>query len=68
MAIKVIIADDDKFFRIGLRTELSKCEDLEITGEAINGDYLMKMLRSNPPDILLLDLNMPKLSGMMFWR
>ena len=64
MNIRVIIADDDKFFRIGLKSELNTYEDIEITGEAINGDQLMSLLRSKPADILLLDLGMPKISGM----
>jgi|GEM_PF-6276954 len=64
MPIRVIIADDDKFFRIGLKTELSRYEDIEIAGEAINGDELFTILASCPADICLLDLHMPKVSGM----
>lgn len=64
MPIRVIIADDDRFFRTGLKAELSKYEDIEIAGEAINGDELITILTSDPPDICLLDLHMPKVSGM----
>lgn len=64
MPIRVIIADDDKFFRTGLKTELSKYEDIEIAGEAINGDELITILRYDTPDICLLDLKMPKVSGL----
>lgn len=64
MPIRIILADDDKFFRIGLRSELSKYEDIELVGEAINGDLLMNLIKSQPADILLLDLGMPKISGM----
>jgi DNA-binding NarL/FixJ family response regulator len=64
MPIRVIIADDDRFFRTGLKAELSKYEDIEIAGEAINGDELIIAMTSDPPDICLLDLHMPKVSGM----
>jgi two-component system invasion response regulator UvrY len=62
--MNILIADDDKFFRIGLKHELNKFQDIHIIGEAINGDDLMILLRQRVPDVLLLDLNMPKLSGM----
>jgi DNA-binding NarL/FixJ family response regulator len=47
-----------------LKTELSRYEDIEIAGEAINGDELFAILTSCPADICLLDLHMPKVSGM----
>lgn len=59
MAIRVLIADDHGIVRSGIRNELSLYPDLEILGEAVNGDETMEMTMKLCPDILLLDINMP---------
>ena len=64
MPIRVLIADDEKFFRIGIISELKKYKNIKIVGEARNGEELMTLLRKSPPDVLLLDLSMPRISGM----
>jgi len=58
--IKVVIADDHALFRDGLRKILSMEKDILVVGEAANGDEVAKVIERTHPDILLLDLKMPK--------
>ena len=58
--IKVVIADDHALFREGLRRILSLEKDILVVGEAANGDEATKVAERTKPDILLLDLKMPK--------
>ena len=58
--IKVVIADDHALFRDGLRKILSVEKDILVVGEAANGDEIAKVVDKMKPDVLLLDLKMPK--------
>ena len=58
--IKVVIADDHALFRDGLRKILSVEKDILVVGEAANGDEISKVVERMKPDIMLLDLKMPK--------
>lgn len=58
--IKVVIADDHGLFRDGLRKILSVEKDILVVGEAANGDEIPKVVERMKPDIMLLDLKMPK--------
>jgi two-component system, NarL family, response regulator DegU len=58
--MKVVIADDHALFREGLRKILSLEKDILVVGEAANGDELGKIAERMRPDIMLLDLRMPK--------
>jgi two-component system response regulator DegU len=58
--IKVVIADDHALFRDGLRKILSLEKDILVVGEAGNGEEVAKVVDRTKPDILLLDLKMPK--------
>jgi two-component system response regulator DegU len=60
MPIKVVIADDHALFRDGLKRILSLEKDILVVGEAANGDEIPKVIDRTKPDILLLDLKMPK--------
>ena len=60
MPIKVVIADDHTLFRDGLKKILSLEKDILVVGEAANGDEVMRTIERTKPDILLLDLKMPK--------
>ena len=60
MPIKVVIADDHALFRDGLRRILSLEKDILVVGEASNGDDVIKVVERTKPDILLLDVKMPK--------
>jgi len=61
--IRILIADDHPIFRDGLRKLLSLEEDFQVIGEAEDGKEAVEMVQKLTPDILLLDLKMPNLSG-----
>jgi DNA-binding NarL/FixJ family response regulator len=61
--IRILIADDHPIFRDGLRKLLSLEEDFQVIGEAEDGKEAVDMVQKLNPDILLLDLKMPNLSG-----
>lgn len=58
--IKVVIADDHTLFREGLKRILSLEKDVFVVGEASRGDEVAKVVERAKPDVLLLDLKMPK--------
>ena len=62
--IKIIIADDHPLFRRGLKHALEETSDIEVIGEASNGDSLLSMIKSDNLDIVLLDISMPGKSGL----
>lgn len=59
--IQVLIADDHPIVRSGIHNELSSHIDIQIVGEATNGDQALQLSTMLRPDILLLDINMPGL-------
>jgi len=63
MKINIILADDHQIFRDGIKSLLSDESNLEIIGEASNGDELLSLLKTISPDILILDVTMPKITG-----
>src|SRR5712691_1464427 len=60
LPIKVVVADDHTLFREGIRRILSLEKDILVVGEASRGDEISKVVERTKPDILLLDLKMPK--------
>ncbi len=62
-AIRVLIVDDHAVVRQGLRTFLQTQDDVEIAGEAADGDEAVSQVRELVPDVVLMDLVMPKLDG-----
>jgi two-component system, NarL family, nitrate/nitrite response regulator NarL len=62
--IRLVIADDHPIFRDGLRRLLEAEADLKVLGEASDGAEAVKLARQLKPDILLLDLAMPKHPGL----
>ncbi len=62
--IKVAIVDDQELFRRGLVLLLSGEDDLEVIGEASNGPEAVRLCETSPPDVVLLDILMPKGSGL----
>lgn len=61
--IKLMIADDHKLFREGIKALLAVTDDIEIIGEAEDGDAALKKSRELEPDVILMDINMPGLNG-----
>jgi DNA-binding NarL/FixJ family response regulator len=61
--IRVAIADDHRLFREGLRRLLEMESDIDVVGEAKDGAEAVDMIQSTKPDIVLLDINMPKMDG-----
>ena len=61
--IRLVIADDHRLFREGLRRLLELEDDLEIVGEAKDGAEAVDLILITDPDVVLLDINMPKLDG-----
>jgi DNA-binding NarL/FixJ family response regulator len=61
--IRVVIADDQAVVRGGLRMILESEEDIEVAGEAEDGQKALDRARELDPDVLLMDIRMPTLSG-----
>lgn len=63
-ALTILIADDHTLFRQGLRSLLERQADIKVIGEAGNGRHTLEQVRKLKPDIVLLDISMPGLSGL----
>ena len=63
MTIRVAIADDHALVREGLQRMLVESPDIEIVGEAGDGQAALKLVEEKKPDVLLLDISMPKMDG-----
>jgi len=61
--IRVLIADDHPHFRDGLRALLLSAPDLEVVGEAGDGEEAISLAAELQPDVILMDLNMPGVGG-----
>ena len=61
--IKLIIVDDHQMFRDGLKFMLSENENIDIIGEAEDGEKFIRLLDTLDPDIVLMDINMPHMNG-----
>lgn len=64
MPIKVMLADDHSMIREGLKNLLELDGDIEVIGEAVNGEDCLTKLELIEPDVLLLDINMPVMNGL----
>jgi DNA-binding NarL/FixJ family response regulator len=62
-ALRVLIADDHLLFRDGLRALLTAAPDMELVGEATTGDEAVALAAERQPDVVLMDIQMPGLSG-----
>ncbi|HKR42570.1 MAG TPA: response regulator transcription factor [Paraburkholderia sp.] len=64
MTIRILLIDDHTLFRSGVSALLQRQPDLEVVGEASDGVEGVKRAKQHLPDVILLDLNMPGLSGL----
>ncbi len=62
--IRVLLADDHEIVRDGLKRILAATADLQVAGEAANGDQALALARAHDYDVAMLDLSMPGLSGL----
>ena len=63
MKIKLLIADDHAIVRYGLNSLLSAQKDMTVVGQAKNGEEAVKLALSEKPDVVIMDLVMPKMDG-----
>jgi two-component system response regulator NreC len=62
--IRVMVVDDHPVLRQGLRMVLTDQPDFEIIGEASNGKEAVQMARNTIPDVILMDISLPDISGL----
>lgn len=63
MMIRLLLVDDHELFRSGLKSVLATASDIEVVGEASDGESAVECVRADPPDIVLMDINMPGIGG-----
>ena len=68
MSIRILLVDDQALFREGLHTLLSVHDDLQVVGEASNGQEAIDAVGKLAPDVVLMDLRMPVLNGVAATR
>ncbi|WP_088225201.1 response regulator transcription factor [Desulfosporosinus sp. FKB] len=62
--LRILLGDDHAVLRAGLRVLLNLEEDFEVVGEAADGEEVIQMVEKTLPDLVLLDLTLPKISGL----
>lgn len=66
--IRVILADDHNLVRAGVRQLIESADDLEVIAEASDGEEAQKLIEQHRPDVAVLDIQMPKASGIEVTR
>ncbi|MBF8186944.1 response regulator transcription factor [Nonomuraea sp. K274] len=66
--IRVLIADDQQLVRMGLRMLCESESDLDVVGEAANGEEAVRLAERLVPDVVLMDLHMPGIDGIIATR
>ena len=61
--IRVILADDHHLVRQGIRALLERADDIEVVGEAADGQEAIELVQRLAPDVLVMDIAMPRLTG-----
>jgi NarL family two-component system response regulator LiaR len=64
MKTRILIADDHAMLREGMRNLLSQEKDFDVVGEAANGEEAVRLAKELKPDIVIMDVVMPKLNGL----
>jgi DNA-binding NarL/FixJ family response regulator len=62
--IRVLLADDHKLFRAGIRSLLQTLDDIEVVAEAGDGREALRLAAAHRPDVVLMDIMMPNLNGL----
>jgi DNA-binding NarL/FixJ family response regulator len=68
MPIRLVIAEDQRLFRQSLRLLLEREPDLQVVGEATDGGEAFNAVMKEKPDLVLMDVNMPKMDGVTATR
>lgn len=68
MTITVLLADDEPLVRGGLRAILESEQDLQVVAEANDGDGAIRLARQHQPDVILMDVRMPRIDGITATR
>jgi DNA-binding NarL/FixJ family response regulator len=62
--IRVVLADDQALIRAGFRVLLGSADDIEVVGEAADGEQAVRMARTLEADVVLMDIRMPRVDGL----
>ena len=68
MTTSVLLVDDHKMFRDGLRVLINAEPDMEVVGEAVDGREAVEMARQLSPDVTVMDISMPGMNGIEAMR
>lgn len=61
---RIVIADDHALIRQGIKSIISQDSDLDVIAEASNGEELLRVIEEVEPDMIILDISMPKINGL----
>jgi DNA-binding NarL/FixJ family response regulator len=64
VTVRVLLADDQALVRAGFRMILEAQDDLEVVGEAADGEQALVLAAQSRPDVVLMDIRMPRLDGL----
>jgi DNA-binding NarL/FixJ family response regulator len=64
MTIRVVVADDQTLVRAGFRLLVDSAPDLEVVGEAVDGAQALELARRERPEVVLMDIRMPRMDGL----
>ena len=66
--VRVVVVDDDALVRAGLTMMLDGAAGISVVGDAVDGDEVMALVDSRAPDVVLMDLRMPRVNGIVATR
>lgn len=62
-SIQIVLADDHRIVRDGIRSLLESSDSIKVVGEATNGEEAIDLVKKMNPDLLIMDISMPKING-----